>query len=218
VLRFARLQRLICEVEPPPDDNPAAEPSVRLSGPLTLFRFTTKYGRAMAAWLPSLVRTPTWSVTAACLFRGERVCFSATDRDPIGTASALPRRFDSRVEERLFKDLRRADPSWEVLREADPVRVGGRILCPDFTLVAPGTEVRVPVEVVGFWTPEYLADKMATLRALPPDRPWIVAIDESLADRAGDLPPGPLLRYRRRVDARALLALARDRAAHAGGS
>jgi predicted nuclease of restriction endonuclease-like RecB superfamily len=122
------------------------------------------------------------------------------------------------VEERLFRDLRRLAPAWQVLREADPVRVGTRILCPDFTLLDPTRGLRVPVEVVGFWTPDYLADKLATLRALPPDRPWIVAIDESLADRAGVLPPGPCLRYRRRVDAAALLALARDRADRAGGA
>ena len=205
VLRFARLMRLICEIETPAHGTEAAV--VRVSGPLSLFRFTTKYGRAMAAWLPALARAPGWSLEAVCVLAGERRCWVASHRDPIGTTHAPTRRFDSRVEERLFRDLRKVAPSWEVEREADPVHVGDRIVCPDFTLVDAARGLRIPVEIVGFWTPQYLRDKLAVLRGLPADRRWVVCIDESLCDRVPELPPGPLLSYRGHVDAGRLLAM-----------
>ncbi len=61
-----------------------------------------------------------------------------------------PLLFDSKLEQRFFRDLRRAAPEWEVLREADPVQVGRQILCPDFTLVHPARRLRIPVEIVGY--------------------------------------------------------------------
>jgi hypothetical protein len=204
VLRFARLMRLICEVEAPAQGTDAAV--VRVSGPLSLFRFTTKYGRAMAAWLPALARAPQWSLEARCVLRGRPVRWLASHRDPIGSTHLPPRRFDSRVEERLFRDLRKVAPSVQVEREADPVRVGDRVVCPDFTLVDRARGLRVRLEIVGFWTPGYLRDKIELLRGLPADQPWVVCIDEDLCDRLPELPPGPVFPYRGHVDAARLAA------------
>jgi predicted nuclease of restriction endonuclease-like RecB superfamily len=204
VLRVARLRGLICEVETPATSLDDAVLAV--SGPLSIFRFTTKYGRAMAGWLPVLAAAPAWSIEARCLVAGERRTWTASHLDPIGTPVPPPRRFDSRVEERLFRDLRRVAPGWDVLREADPVRAGDRVICPDFTLVDRDRGLRVPLEVVGFWTPDYLRRKVETLAALPPDAPWVVCIDESLCASPADLPPGPVFRYRAgRIDAAHLL-------------
>ena len=196
VLRHARLQRLLCSVEAAPEGA-----VLHLSGPLSLFRFTTKYGRAMAAWLPVLTRTPGWALRAECVLNDRRVRWRADWRDPIGTHHVPLRRFDSGVEERLFRDLGRIAPEWEILREADPVQVGASIVCPDFTLRRGA--VRVPVEVVGYWTPEYLRRKLATLRALP--TPWVVCVDAGLGVSAEQLPPGDILVFRRRVDAAELM-------------
>lgn len=203
VLRQARLQRLLCGVEP--------GPLLRLSGPLSLFRFTTKYGRAMAAWLPVLVRTPRWSLEATCVLGGRRGSWRADWRDPIGAPPDPLRRFDSRLEERLFRDLARTAPEWEVLREADPVQVGTRILTPDFTLVHRGRGIRVPVEVVGYWTADYLRAKLEALRALPPGAGWIVCVDTELGVRKEQIPAAGFLTFRGRVDARALAAEAAAR-------
>lgn len=199
VLRFARLMRLICEIETPAQGIDAAV--VRVSGPLSLFRFTTKYGRAMAAWLPALARAPGWSLEAVCVLDGERRRWVADHRDPIGSTHALPRRFDSRVEERLFRDLRKVAPHWRIEREADPVRVGDHIVCPDFTLVDPARGRRIRLEIVGFWTPEYLRRKFEVLRGLPADDRWVVCIDQDLCDRAPEVPPGSWFPYRGHVDA-----------------
>lgn len=205
VLRHARLQRLLCTVEAASDGSAV----LVLSGPLSLFRFTTKYGRAMAAWLPVLLRTPRWALRADCVLQDRRVRWRASWRDPIGTTHVPLRRFDSGVEERLFRDLARLATDWEILREADPVRVGDSIVCPDFTLVHRARGARVPVEVVGYWTPEYLARKLATLRALP--SPWVVCVDADLAISPQALPPGEVLTYRRRVDVGMLMSIVERR-------
>jgi uncharacterized protein len=219
VVRFARLQRLLCIAR---RDPLGAGSVLHLSGPLSLFHHTTKYGRAMASWLPVLGRSPRWELEACCHIRGERRTWRASYRDPIATTHAPPRRFDSELEERFFRDLRRQTDRWQVLREADAVQIGGHILCPDFTLVDEHRRLRVDVEIVGFWTPEYVSRKLSLLRQLPADRRWVLCVDRELAAAFEAEPPlGPLFVFRRRIPAAELLAFVErerggDHAARAG--
>ncbi len=182
-LRWARLQGLLCEVRRAGD-----RAAVHLSGPLALFRGTTRYGRALARWLPAATLTPGWELQACCVLGGSAHTWRASARDPLGSTHALPRRFDSQLEQRFFRDLQRATDRWQVLREADPVQVGARILCPDFSLIDRHGGARVLVELVGFWTPAYLQRKRDDLSRLPPGARWLVCVDSAL-DLS--LPAGP---------------------------
>ena len=204
VLRFAHLRRLLCQAEQDPGGGPVR---MSLSGPLSLFHHTTKYGNAMAAWLPVLLRAPRWRLEATCMVRDRRRSWSASHTDPLGTTHRPVKRFDSVLERRFFGDMSRQAPRWEVLREADPVQLGRSILCPDFTLVDRARGLRLPVEVVGYWTPEYLRRKWEVLRSLPPGSPWLVCLDEALASEAGEPPPGvPFFRFCKRIDVAQFLA------------
>ena len=85
---------------------------------------------------------------------------------------------------------------------------------PDFTLRHPDG-LLVLVEVVGFYTPEYLRAKLEALRSAG-SRPLIVCIDEALACEDGDV-PGAVLRFKRRVDAGALIGAAESLRARSRG-
>ena len=53
---------------------------------------------------------------------------------------------------------------WQLLRETTPVMAGDELFLPDFTLRhADGREALV--EIVGFWTPDYLEAKVRKIRA-----------------------------------------------------
>ena len=61
------------------------------------------------------------------------------------------------------------------------------------------------VEIIGFWTPQYLTEKLARLRqaALPA---FVLCIDEDRGCAPSDLPAGlPVVTFRRRVDAAAVM-------------
>jgi predicted nuclease of restriction endonuclease-like RecB superfamily len=95
-----------------------------------------------------------------------------------------------------------------VLREPEPVAAGTRLVFPDFALRHRHDPSRHwLVEILGFWTPEYVERKLALYRAarLPN---LILCIDEARGCGEGDLPPGArVLRFRRRVDAAAVRRL-----------
>lgn len=201
VVRFAKLLRLLCTYA-----ESARGTTLRVSGPLSLFRQTTKYGRALASFLPSLLSTPGWAIEARCVLGERRLRFLASASDPLARPHALPRATDSRVEERLLSDVRRLGSEWSISRESAAVPLpDGGVFFPDFTLAR--GEDRVLVELVGYYTPEYLASKLRALEAAR-DRRLVVLVDDALACEDGAITASAVLRYRRRPDAQALLLAA----------
>lgn len=200
VARFAKLRRLLCTYHALDDGL-----RISLSGPLSILRQTTKYGFALAGFVPAAVVTPGWAIEARCTVRGESARLRANASDPIASTHVLPKDFDSAVERRLARDVRRLGTPWQIVRETAAIRAGGRVFFPDFTFVR-GPD-RVLVEIVGYYTPEYLASKLRVLRDAGLER-IVVCVDESLACDRADFRASAVLPYRGHVDAAALIAAA----------
>jgi predicted nuclease of restriction endonuclease-like RecB superfamily len=208
VIRHASLRGLICSVMPGPAGEGAR---LEISGPFALFRRTLLYGRALGSLLPVLAWTKRFRLDADCEFRGRAATVTLATGDPI-FPSAEPRRFDSKVEERFARDFGRAAPGWTIVREPEPIRAGAHLVFPDFA-VHPRHDpcARWLVEIVGFWTAEYLVAKLERLREARIAN-LVLCIDEERNVGPGDLPASVrIVRYRRRVDPSAVLrAMAGD--------
>jgi len=102
-----------------------------------------------------------------------------------------PEAFDSGVEEsfaRKWGDGPRE--GWRLLREAAILHQGQHVFVPDFALRhQDGREVLL--EVIGFWTPEYLAAKSRTL-SLFAAHPTLLAVQKSLIHKLPALPSGAI--------------------------
>ncbi len=201
VVRFAKIHQLICTCHTM--DNGLR---ISLSGPLSILRQTTKYGHALAAFVPAAVATPGWTIDARCRIADESASLRASSADPIASTHVLPKDYDSAVERCLARDVRRLGTRWQITRETAAIRVGTRIFFPDFTLSRNGARP-VLVEIVGYYTPEYLASKLRVLREAGLRR-IIVCVNEALACKRADFAAEAVLFYRRRVDAAALIAAA----------
>jgi predicted nuclease of restriction endonuclease-like RecB superfamily len=223
IVRLAKFRGLLCTVLDEEAGAQAASsaisgPLLHISGPFALFRHTLVYGRALAELLPHLAWCARFELRAACALRGRIADVTMASGDPIFPALAPPA-FDSRLEERFARDFGRLAPHWDLVREPEAVRAGNTLIFPDFQLchrLQP--QRRVLVEIVGFWTPEYLTSKLARLREARLDR-FILCIDADRGCAQDDLPAGiSVLRYRRRVDAAAVLREAERLASQRGGS
>lgn len=111
----------------------------------------------------------------------------ATTRAPVGQR-AVRTGFDSKWERSLDTELRArikaAGGEWTLSRETTPVPAGDELLLPDFTLRhADGREALV--EVVGFWTPEYLEAKARKVAAAGLDHLILVVFRGLAVGRAG---------------------------------
>jgi len=207
IVRLAKLRGLLCVVAEPAD---GGAPRLQLSGPFSLFRHTLLYGRALAELVPHLAWCARFELRAACALRGRIVDVVVDSGAPIFPAAA-PTPFDSKLEERFARDVGRLAPDWDLVREPEAVRAGRTLIFPDFLLRHRiHAERRVLVELAGFWTPDYLAAKLARLREadLPP---FILCVDEERACALGEVPESlSIVPFRRRVDAAAVLRRAEE--------
>ena len=203
VVRHAKLRGLICTVVPCDDQRGTA---LELSGPYALFRRTLVYGRALSEILPQLAWCDRFTLRAECALRERAMVLQLDSRDPI-LPGKPPRLYDSKLEERFARDFRRLAPDWDVIREPEPVRAGDALIFPDFALRHRGDGRRWLVEIVGFWTREYVERKLARLRAA--DVPNLVlCVDESRNCADAAVPASSrLVRFHRWIDATAVLRL-----------
>jgi predicted nuclease of restriction endonuclease-like RecB superfamily len=197
-VRYAKLRGLICGVSRSDETGAAV---IEISGPYALFRHTLVYGRALGDTLPLLAWCRRFRLRSRVVLYGRQRIFRLASGDPV-FPSAEPRRYDSRLEERFGRELRKLAPAWDVIREPEPVEAGGSLIFPDFALQHRHDPARRwLLEIVGFWTPDYLARKLAQYRAASISN-LILCIDAGRCCQDGDLPPqAHVVRYRRHVDA-----------------
>jgi hypothetical protein len=182
--------------------------TIEISGPYSLFKRTILYGRALASLVPVLQACDRFQLRGEAVLRGSEFSVSLQSGDPIFPNVNLARRYDSKLEERFSLDFRKLDPDFDLIREPEPLRTGSHLTFPDFAVFRRRDPTRrVLVEIVGFWTPDYLKNKLQRLhRAGRTD--MILCIDNSLnctEDALADLPH--VVRYKRRIDAQEVLAM-----------
>ncbi len=122
-----------------------------------------------------------------------------------------PSRYDSKVEERFARDFCRATADWDLVREPRPVEAAGALVFPDFLLRHRHEPARRwLLEIVGFWTADYLARKLAHYRAARL-RNLVLCIDADRQCSEADLPrDARVVRYRRRVRPEDVLAVVKE--------
>lgn len=184
IVQYARLSRLLCRIQR------LTRKGYRLvfDGPNSVLRHTHAYGVDFARFLAALVQARDWRMTAQIeLRKGWRpLTFTLRSADRFRSRLAAPGLFDSGLEETFARKFGGERDGWRLGRETVMLEAGETLLVPDFVFThADGTEVAL--EIVGYWTPEYLRekfDKLARVRA--PN--LIVAVRKALALQAGTLP------------------------------
>jgi uncharacterized protein len=166
VFRYIKLCRLMHSIE-----RRAAGYRIELDGPLSLLCGSLRYGVKMAVFLPALALCRKWRMETTIIKRGERLTFSLDDQSNLVSHFRRFPLYDSRLERDFAADFRKTfekgTGGWRLAR-ADAVIPLERneVMIPDFTLhnenVYAGRDVHL--EIVGFWTPEYLSRKIAKIR------------------------------------------------------
>ena len=154
-----------------------------LDGAASLFSQSQKYGIRMANFLPALPLCNRWEMKADILdddngSTGRTLSFDLDHTNGLSSHYSAQDEFDSDVERTLAQKWERATTDWQLLREDDVLELGAEVMLPDFAIEHPNGR-RVVFEVVGFWTPEYLEEKLHKIRHADQDN-LIVAVSERL--------------------------------------
>ena len=180
ILRYAKLARLLHDIV----RQGPSKYRIIFSGPASVLRETRRYGVNFAKFLPALLACKGWQMTASLKTPWNspaKLILSAGD----GFTSHLPspEEFDSALEESFAKKFGPQRDGWQLIREGDILHERQRTFVPDFTFRhEDGTQVLL--EIVGFWTPEYLAHRRRTLQLFRHHQILIALPEKSIRDGA----------------------------------
>jgi len=154
---------------------------VVVTGPDHLFRRTRRYGTAFARLLRSVATAAEWRLDATVDDRGTDRELALTDDDVSvpGVEPVAEPTYDSGVEADFAARFSALDLDWDLVREPEPLAAGTRVMIPDFAFDYRYADFRVFFEIMGFWTPSYVAKKLGQLSDVE-DVEMLVAVDESL--------------------------------------
>jgi hypothetical protein len=159
---------------------------IDLSGPASVLSETRRYGVNLARFVPALLACKGWKMVATVQTPwGGKAKLALSDGDGLMSHLPPPEEFDSSVEEgfaRKWGD----DPrdGWTLHREGAIVHHYQTAFVPDFVFRhEDGTEVLF--EIVGFWSPEYLARKREVVKLFKKHRILLAVPEQSAREGAG---------------------------------
>ncbi len=179
---------------------------IRIEGPASVLHAQERYGTSIAKLFPVVIQMEDWAISANIArrdpsgnMRAYEFAISSKDGDlfldglgaseffrsayePGAISSA---RFDSEVERQFYNDFVALGSNWAIKREPDILVKDNVVMIPDFAFELRG--MKYYLEIVGFWTEEYIERKAAKLALLNEGR-IMLAIDEALAGRMRKFP------------------------------
>jgi predicted nuclease of restriction endonuclease-like RecB superfamily len=169
-------------------------------GPLGLFHRTGVYGRALAGLVPLLADCERFELSL--LSRGRDAFYTVEVASPV-LLPPVPERMALPAHDllRLMKELARIARGIVVTPQPAPIVAGASLVCPDAVLERAGG--RLYIELIGFWTVEYLLAKRELYR-LAHIEDIVFCIDDARACTKDPLPPDlTVVRYSKHMTAAA---------------
>lgn len=206
ILRYAKLARLMHTIT----RDGLSGYRLRLDGPASVLRQTRRYGAALARFLPSLVACRQWRMHALIEPRrgASSLSLDLTSADGLNSHLPPPEDFDSRVEQ-AFAEKWGTDrrEGWLLERETEILHQGQKVFLPDFVFRHDDGR-KVLLEIVGFWTPEYLQAKLQTLHVFR-DHHILLAVSQQASEPFSQL-GHELVRYKSALSVKDVLARLHD--------
>ncbi|MGC8567013.1 MAG: DUF790 family protein [Caldisphaera sp.] len=160
--------------------NANADPfSIEIFGPASLLKLTERYGRSMALLIPYILESNNWKLEGEIMGKYNRTYFLEIDQnDAIFPSMSNMKNisFDSSLEESFYMKFKSIAKEWNIIREPEPLLAGNSVFIPDFLVMR--DNIKIYIEIVGFWTKEYLRKKAEKIRQI--NKPILLVVDESL--------------------------------------
>jgi predicted nuclease of restriction endonuclease-like RecB superfamily len=202
IIRFAKLARLMHRIT---FENNGYR--IELDGPASLLQRTTRYGVSMAKFLPGLLSCKGWSAHAFIKRpRWGGLSFRLDDSSGLHSEVVPAEEFDSKLEEAFYREWSElANCDWQLQRESRILHAGQQIFIPDFEAIHKSGR-RVLIEIVGFWTPEYLSHKMHILEQFR-DQSIVLLVHAKSSAKVARMGSHRVLEYKSKIVPSKLLAL-----------
>ena len=177
-----------------------------LDGPASMFRLSQKYGIQMALFLPALLHCDRWWLDATIIMNTDNYLrFKLTDEFGLQSHYRDADKFDSELERHFATQFDKIETEWKLERETDIINLKDTVMIPDFAFSHPDGR-RALMEIVGFWTPDYLQKKLWKLKRVAMSN-MIIAVSDQLNCSTEDFRDisGEVLFFKTRIKPKAVL-------------
>jgi predicted nuclease of restriction endonuclease-like RecB superfamily len=192
---------------------------VRLDGPASIFQRSQKYGIQMAVFLPALLLCKGWRMRAEIQARAARVSYFELTSEQTRLRSHYPEvtPYSNPVVEKLAAAWARAATGWRLEPSSVVIDLGDSAFIPDYLLRHEETGAHVFLELLGFWTPEHLRERLLEFDHAGLSNFILAAWDElrGTRDPMTNVPPNTIV-FKRSLDP-AAVALMADKLVGQGG-
>ncbi|MBS1788840.1 MAG: DUF790 family protein [Acidobacteria bacterium] len=183
---------------------------ISLSGPVSLFHRSQKYGIRMAVFLPALLECRGWRLRAEIETKRGRGFYelNSEQQDLVARDSFnwMESANQSETLDKLLAGWSRLQCDWQASVCSEVIDLGGTAFVPDVVLETANGR-KVYLEIFGFWTPRYLEDRLAEFERGNFKNFFLLVSEELLGSREApvNLPPN-VVSYKTSPDAKAVLA------------
>ena len=180
ILRYAKLAHLLHDIV----RLDSSKYCITFSGPASVLHETRRYGVNFARFLPALLACKGWEMTASVKTPWNKPAkLILSDKDGFSSHLPSPDEFDSTIEESFAEKFGTKRNGWQLIREGEILHHQQKTFVPDFTF-RHVDGIDILLEIVGFWTPEYLAHRRETLQQFREHRILIAVPKKSLREGA----------------------------------
>lgn len=177
---------------------------IKLSGPVSIFHRSQKYGIQMAVFLPALLRCRGWNMRAEIDFKERGTAFFelSSKQNKLRVDDANDWAGDTLFVEKLASKWNDSSSQWKMERSREVVDLKGAVFIPDFVFHHESGK-KVYLEVMGFWTPRYVNERLNEFERAG-FKDFLLAASEELKgsrDEPASLPPNLLL-FKSSIDPR----------------
>lgn len=179
---------------------------IRLTGPVSMFHRSQKYGVQMAVFLPHLLACPDWSLRAEIDAKPRGTAIFELDHQqsvlrPVDVLGPIERH---PLVQKVLESTLKADPDWIAVPSTEILHLGRTALVPDVTFRrADGPPIYL--EVLGFWTPKHVSEKIGLCERAGVQNVFFAASEDLRASR-DDLSDSPsnLVLFKSSLDFKAI--------------
>lgn len=184
---------------------------VRLDGPASIFQRSQKYGIQMAVFLPALLLCKGWRMRAEIQGRDGRVAYFELTSEQTRLRSHYPEitPYENPVVEKLAHVWARAETGWTLESSRVVIDLGDSAFIPDYVLRHAETGAAIFLEILGFWTPEHLRERLLEFDHAGRSN-YILAVWDELRgtrDPMTNVPPNTIV-FKRNLDPAAVILMA----------
>ncbi len=184
---------------------------VEIDGPASILKLSEKYGTAIAKVFPEIAKAKEWWINAYIFFRNRNKTYifqlDSRKKNILMTKSEEEIKFDSSVERDFYVRFKSMETGWKIIREPEPIIIDKtHVFIPDFKFIKGNLEFYM--EIVGFWTPEYLRKKIYKLQRLK-DENFIIAVDEELSCSTENI-KGDIIFFKKKIPVREVVKILKE--------